>query len=221
MFSDRKEAGKKLADLLSIYSDSDALVAGIAKGGVEVAYEAAKNLNCDFCILISRKLPLPENPEAGFGAVAEDGSKYLHPQVSVWMSEIVRQEVLQDQLEEIQRRIRLLRGGEHFPDITNRRVIIIDDGIAMGSTMMASIKMCRRCDAGEVIAAVPVAGIESAHLIGSYADRLFVVEKPLYFRAVAEFYEKWYDVGDEQVIGLLKRYKKQRQGWAQHGKAAG
>lgn len=211
MFSDRKDAGKKLAEFLGKYSDSDALVAGIAKGGVEVAYETAKKLNCDFSILIARKLPLPENPEAGFGAVAEDGSMYFHPQASGWMSEIVRQEILQDQLEEIQRRISILRNGEPFPDITNRSVIIVDDGIAMGSTMTASIKMCRRCDAGEIIAAAPVAGPETAAFLKGYADEVIVVEKPRYFRAVAEAYENWYDVGDEEVIELLKEYKRQMQ----------
>jgi predicted phosphoribosyltransferase len=110
---------------------------------VEVAYEVAKSLRADLSILVSRKLPYPHNPEAGFGAVAEDGSVFVFEESKKWLSTEAIQRSMEEQKEEIKRRIIVLRGGSQLPEINGRLVILVDDGIAMGSTMRAGIMLCR------------------------------------------------------------------------------
>jgi len=111
MFDDRKDAGRKLAAALADYKDKDVLVLAIPKGGIEVGYEVAKELSSDFSVLISRKLPYPDNPEAGFGAIAEDGSTYMLEQAALWVAEEAIDEIIKEQKREIERRMAVLRRG--------------------------------------------------------------------------------------------------------------
>lgn len=210
MFKDRKEAGEKLAKALEEYKDRDVLVLAIPRGGVEVAYEVAKRINAELSILISRKLPFPDNPEAGFGAIAEDGSIFMIDGAELWISENEIDKIIKEQQQEIKRRIKILRNGEDLPKIEGRDVILIDDGIAMGSTMMASIMLCKNRDAKEIIVATPVAGREVVDKIETLVDIMIILQMPVYFRAVAQVYENWYDVSDEEVINILSKWKNSR-----------
>ena len=205
MFTDRKDAGIQLGEALEEYSGEDVLTLGIPRGGVEVAHHVARILDSDFSILVTRKLPLPNNPEAGFGAIAEDGSMYIIPEAKSWVSRENRERIKRIQKEEIRRRIEALRGGRDLPDISGRTVILVDDGIAMGSTMSASIEMCKNTGAEKVIAAAPVGSPRSVDKISSRADRVLVLERPRSFRAVANYYENWYDVPDEEVIEIMEK----------------
>ncbi|MCJ7675191.1 MAG: hypothetical protein MUO33_08560 [Sedimentisphaerales bacterium] len=148
MFADRKDAGQKLARALENYREQKPLVLAIPKGGVEVGYEVAKHLGCEFSILIARKLPFPDNPEAGFGAVAEDGSTFINNYAARGLSQHTIDRILKQQRREIKRRIAALRKGRPLPQIADRTVILIDDGIAMGSTMRAGISLCKNKKAG-------------------------------------------------------------------------
>ncbi|MFO7917778.1 MAG: phosphoribosyltransferase [Anaerolineae bacterium] len=207
MFEDRKDAGRQLAKALEEFKDRDVLVLGIPRGGVEVAYEVADYLNADLSLLITRKLPYPHQPEAGFGAVAEDGSRVILEEASRWITEEMIDRIIENQREEIERRKDVLRGGEPLPPIENRTIILVDDGIAMGSTMRASIKLCKHRKAGKIIVAVPVADRDIAEEIGRLVDEIVVLEKPPLFRAVAQVYEDWYDVPDEEVISIMKKWQ--------------
>ena len=205
MFFDRNEAGIKLAIALEKYKDQNALVLAIPRGGVPVGYEVAKFLNADFSIIVSRKLPFPDNPEAGFGAVAEDGSIVILEGTKNWLEQSEIDEIIEKQKQVVYERMTALRKNKLLPDITNRTVILVDDGIAMGSTMTAAIMMCRNEKAGKVVVAVPVTGARVKQEMADLADEFIVLETPPNFRAVAQVYENWHDVSDQEVINILNK----------------
>jgi len=207
LFEDRKDAGKKLAKELARYKGKSVLVLGIPRGGVEVAYEVAKYLDAELSILISRKLPLPFNPEAGFGAIAEDGSTLIQKDTHSWLSREEVEEIIREQKLEVDRRIKALRKAKPLPRIKGRIVILVDDGLAMGSTMKVSINLCKNKEAGKIIVAVPVSGESTAREIGDMVDEIVVLEMPPFFQAVAQAYTNWRDVQDSEVIEILQRWK--------------
>ena len=209
MFEDRKDAGKKLAKALTQYCNKDVLVLGIPRGGVEVGYWVAIYLKSDFSMIVSRKLPLPYNPEAGFGAIAEDGSIYFYRDIFYRPNEEITKKIIKEQKEEIKRRIKVLRGGSDLPPIEGRTVILVDDGIAMGSTMQAAIMLCRNKGAKKIVVAAPVGGPSSVREIKKAADEVIVLEQPPDFQAVAQVYRNWYDVPDEEVVRIFQSYQKQ------------
>jgi len=204
MFKKRKDAGEKLAKALEKYKAENPLIFAIPHGGMGVGLQVAKNLNADFSLIIARKLPFPDNPEAGFGAIAENGSTFIFENAYYWLSWENIEKIKQQQIADIERRVKALRGEHSLPDIKGRTVILIDDGIAMGSTMRAAIELCKKREARKNVVAVPVTGSEVAGEIEKKVDELVVLEIPRNFRAVAEAYEKWYDVSDGEVLDLLR-----------------
>jgi putative phosphoribosyl transferase len=204
MFKNRKDAGEKLAKALEKYRTEKPVVLAIPRGGVEVGLQVSKKLGADFSLIIARKLPFPDNPEAGFGAIAENGSTFIFQNAGYWLAGETIEQIKQEQIAEIERRVNALRGGKPLPDIAGRTVILVDDGIAMGSTMRAAIKLCRKKEAGKVVVAVPVGGREVSDSLATEADEMIVLEIPTYFSAVAQAYENWYDVSDEEVLDLLR-----------------
>ena len=207
MFEDRKDAGQQLAEALQAYKDQDALVLAIPKGGVEVGYQVAKSLHAEFSIIITRKLPYPTNPEAGFGAIAEDGSTFMFDYAPSELSTDIIAEIIERQKQEIARRITILRQERPLPPMQDRTVILVDDGIAMGSTMRASIALCKNQKAGKIVVAVPVAGSRVIEELRELVDSIVVVESPPFFRAVAQVYINWYDVPDQEAVEILKQWQ--------------
>lgn len=205
VFTDRKDAGLKLARQLEKYRVQDVLVLAIPKGGVEVGCMVAEHLHAQFSLLVTRKLPFPDNPEAGFGAIAEDGSVFLIEDAAMWVPQAHIEKIVGEQSGEIRRRVQVLRGGRPLPEIRDRTVILVDDGLAMGSTMRASIMLCRKRDAGKIVVAVPVAGREVAGEISRMVDEIVVLETPAHFMAVAQVYMNWYDVSDDEVLEILEK----------------
>jgi putative phosphoribosyl transferase len=210
MFKDREDAGKRLAESLENYRDQGVLVLAIPRGGVEVGFQVARHLHADFSILISRKLPYPDNPEAGFGALAEDGSAIILKEASLWVPDEKIQKIILEQSQELKRRVKVLRKGKPLPEISGRTVILVDDGLAMGSTMRAAIELCRKRNAKKIVVAVPVAGGRVAHEIDKLVDETIILEVPEFFQAVAQVYLNWYDVPDEEVIEILRKWEKNR-----------
>ena len=209
MFIDRTDAGAQLGKTLIKYKGPDTIILAIPRGGVEVGYEVAKVLDAPLSLIIARKLPLPHNAEAGFGAVAEDGSIWLVPRFSSMLSPDTVEEIIAGQVAEIKRRIDTLRAGRELPAIKSKTVILVDDGIAMGSTMRASVQYCRNHEAGRVVVAAPVAGEDTAWDMEMIADDVVILETPPNFRAVAQVYENWYDVPDEEVLEIMGRADKE------------
>jgi putative phosphoribosyl transferase len=205
MFKDRKDAGQKLANELYIYKEENPLVFAIPRGGVELAYEVSKILDTYFSLLICRKLPFPSNTESGFGAMAEDGSLYINEISADSVSRKEIEQIIKEQRLEIKRRIHTLREGKPLPSIKGRTVILVDDGIAMGSTMHVAVELCKKKGAKKIIVAVPVAGRRTIENFSKIVDEVIVLESPVPFYAVAQVYENWYDVSDEEVLGFLKK----------------
>jgi predicted phosphoribosyltransferase len=207
VFEDRKDAGQQLARALEPYKGEGVLVLAIPKGGAEVGYEVADYLEADLSFLIARKLPYPNSPEAGFGAVAEDGSLYVSRRADHFLPDNLIQVIIDQQREEIERRIEALREGRPLPSLKERRVILVDDGIAMGSTMRAAIALCKNQHAGKIVVAAPVAGESVARDLEAMVDEVVILEQPPFFRAVAQVYEEWYDVSDEEAIATMERWR--------------
>ncbi len=207
MFRDRKDAGERLGRALGEHRNKGVIVLAIPRGGIQIGYEVAQYLEADFAIIITRKLPFPDEPEAGFGAIAEDGSTYISPHLSQWVSETVIQRIRKEQQAEIQRRISVFRKGQPLPEIRGRTVILVDDGIAAGSTMRASIALCKNQGAATIVVAVPVTGKRTAKDIGKIVDDIVVLETPPSFHAVAQVYENWYDVQDDEVLAIMEKYQ--------------
>jgi putative phosphoribosyl transferase len=207
VFRDRKDAGRRLGKALGKYTNEDVLVLAIPRGGVRIGFEVAEFLDCDFSIIVVRKLPYPSEPEAGFGAVAEDGGIFLVEHAMSWLPRETIEAIVAEQRAEITRRISVLRKGKPIPPIEGRTVILVDDGIAVGSTMRASIDMCKRRKAGRVVVAVPVSGADTAADIARLVDDMVVLEAPPFFRAVAQVYEHWHDVSDEEVLDIMEEWE--------------
>jgi predicted phosphoribosyltransferase len=205
MFLDRTEAGVQLAERLSRFKNQKVLILAIPRGGVEVGFVVAQKLNADFSILVSRKLPFPDNPESGFGAIAEDGSLFIFRESSYWLNKDRIQQIVEEQKTVIRDRIAVLRKNRNLPEIKDRIVILIDDGLAMGSTMMAAIQLCKNRNPKKIIVAVPVSGKSTADMIMEEVDELVVLEMPDKFRAVAEVYRNWYDLTDKDVLKILDK----------------
>lgn len=201
MFFDRRDAGLKLGRALKAYKSKKVLVLAIPRGGIEVGYLVAKALKADFNILIVRKLPLPYNPEAGFGAMAEDGTVYMQPDARSWLSDADIKRVKKEQKLKIKERQKLRI--KQLPSLKGKTVVLIDDGLAMGSTMIAAIKMCKKLSAKKVIVAVPVAGKNALQAVSDYADEIIVLETPEDFYAVAQVYYEWHDCTDKEVLNIM------------------
>jgi putative phosphoribosyl transferase len=210
MFEDRKDAGRNLALRLESYRGKGALVLAIPRGGVEIGIEVALHLDAGLSLLVARKLPYPGEPETGFGAIAEDGSTYLIPEMARLLTPHTIDEIIARQKQEILRRVRVLRGGRPPAEMAGRTVILVDDGLAMGSTMQAALRMCRNKQAGRIVLAVPVADRATAERIATAADEAVVLETPRWFRAVAQVYRHWHDVPDSEVLGLLEELERSR-----------
>ena len=210
MFKDRTDAGIKLAHALEKYKGQNVLVLAIPRGGVEVGYQVAKYLHAEFSILVSRKLPYPENPEAGIGALTEDGSMFIFEEGRALLTEEITNKIISEQKQEMKRRIGTLREGKSLPEIKDRIIILVDDGIARGSTMLVSMMFCKNQKAKKIVVATPVSGRKLMKEIVELADEIIILEKPLLFYAVAQAYRHWYDVPDEEVLEIMKKWKKEK-----------
>jgi len=203
VFRDRVDAGHELAKLLAPkYKAQHPLILGVPRGGVEVAYYVAQHLQADLDIIISKKLPYPGNKEYGFGAVTEDGSVYIADDNSHELLPTMLDKIIQTQLQEIKDRSRKYRRGKPFPDMENRTVILVDDGIATGVTLVPLVGLCKRKKAKKVVIAAPVSGKQFDENLRK-ADAIEVYVKPEPFYAVGQVYEKFGDFPDEELLKLL------------------
>lgn len=208
-FSDRREAGRILADTLRDYAHgSDVLVLALPRGGVPVGYEVAKALGADFDVLVVRKLGLPYHRELAMGAIVSGGAIDLNQDV-IARSGVTEREieaVMAKESVELQRRERLYRGARPMAPIKGRTVIVVDDGIATGATMRAALKALRSHHPARIVAAVPVAPADSARRMHNVADAFVSVLSPDDFYAVGQFYLSFDQTSDDEVRALLAQF---------------
>lgn len=155
-------------------------------------------------MVVSKKLSYPQYKEIAFGAIAEDLSVFLTEQGKALPSEIVMSAIDQ-QIDEIHRRVKLYRDDIPLPDMHNKTVIIVDDGIATGSTIVPVISLCKKKNARKIVVAAPVSGKNMAKEIHDLADEVFIAFKPAIFRGVGEFYEDFKQVSDHEVFNILNK----------------
>ena len=206
IFADRSDAGFHLGKLLEKkYKGKNALVLAIPRGGVLVACEVAKIIDAELSVVITKKLPHPSQEELAIGAAAEDGSVYLTSYAREFSDEIIRR-VVADQSKEIQSRIQRFRNGKPLPEMSGRIVIIVDDGIATGSTIVPAIKLCKARKAASVIVAAPVSGFRYVSEINSLADDVVIVEQPDDYYAVGQVYDDFHHLSDDEVTTCLAEF---------------
>jgi len=210
-FKNRVQAGRQLAKRLARYAhpagahEPGAIVLALPRGGVPVAFAVATALGLELDLLLVRKLGLPYQPEFAIGAVGSGGVQVLQPGVPGLMG-VTQEEIdaiTARELAEIERRARLYRGGRPEPQLAQRPVIIVDDGIATGSTMEAAVQIARQRQAARVIVAVPVAPPDTLDRLEPDVDELVCLLSPLRFRAVSQWYDVFDQTSDEEVQDLL------------------
>jgi len=213
VFENRQDAGRHLAEKLSEYKNQSVVVLAIPNGGVPVAVEVAGALKGDLDLIICRKIPLPLAPEGGFGACADDGTVILNEEI-VKRFNLSRQQIEHEASKvraEIKQRTLLHKGDRPLTRISGKTVILIDDGLASGITMMAAVESVRRRHPREIVVAVPCASALAFKQLQRVADKVVTVSTGYMPRfAVADFYRHWYDLGDDEVVRLLGQWRSRR-----------
>ena len=205
-FTDRREAGERLADALDHLRAEPLVILGIPRGGVEVAATVADRLGSPLDVVIPRKVGAPGNPELGLGAVAE-GVEVLDERLiqTLGVSERYLREEIASAEEEIRRRSARYRGDRPPVELTGKVVVVVDDGIATGGTAVAALRWARARGAKRVVLAVPVAPADAVARMRSEADEIVVLSTPEPFYAVGQWYAEFGQVPDDRVVDLLSR----------------
>jgi len=213
IFESRYDAGKQLATKLGEYRNQPVIVLAIPNGGVPVALQVALALNADLDLIISRKIPIPLRPEGGFGAVADDGTTILNQEVlkTINLNEKQVNYQVSKVRNDIQQRSLLYRGSRPISIVSDKTVIVIDDGLASGYTMMAAVESVRRRQPKRVIAAVPAASATAVRQVEKIADRVVTIVTAFVPRFyVSDFYRYWNVLSDEEGLECFKEWQKRR-----------
>ena len=208
LFRDRTDAGRQLAAKLAAYADrSDVLVLALPRGGVPVAFEVARELHAPLDVFLVRKLGVPGHEELAMGAIASGGVRVLNEDVvrMLRISDDVIDAVGAEERQELERRERTYRGNRPAPDVRGRTVILVDDGLATGSTMRAAIAALRQQRPARIVVAVPVGAPETCAEFQDEADEAICARTPEPFYAVGLWYGDFSQTTDEEVHDLLER----------------
>ena len=207
LFANRAEAGQKLAAQLLDLRDKDPIVLAVPRGGVAVADEVARVLGAALDVFISHKLAAPGNDELAIGAVASDGTLVLDAALMREMN--ITQRYLQSEMDrqrgEILRRLSLYRDQRPLPQLKGKTVIVVDDGVATGSTTMVTLRALRKQSPGKLILAVPVGPPDVIERLKGEADRVVCLAMPEQFWAVGQFFAEWSQVSDQDVVETINR----------------
>jgi predicted phosphoribosyltransferase len=210
-YLDRSDAGRTLAESLKQYKGRDVLVLGIPRGGVPVAAEVARALEADLDVIVARKLGAPGQPELAIGAVTSNGGRFLNDELieGIGVSHEYLEKVTAAEMAEAQRREEKFRGGRPPAAIQDRIVIVVDDGLATGATMRASVRSARKHQPARLVVAVPVGSQEACAALRQEADEVVCVYQPEAFWAVGLHYDNFEPTLDAEVAEILQRYQKQ------------
>jgi predicted phosphoribosyltransferase len=205
-FRDRRQAGLLLAERLAHYKDrDDAIVLALPRGGVPVAYEVARELHLPLDVFVVRKLGVPWHPELAMGAIASGDVEVLNEDViaSYNIAPHVIRAVAEQESHELRRRLEQYRGQRPLPRVKGQTVILVDDGLATGSTMRAAVSAVRKQEPAAVVVAVPVAAISTCREFRPDVDEIVCLRTPVDFMAVGLWYENFSQTSDEEVRQLL------------------
>ena len=208
-YPSRESAGEVLADLLDMLDIANPYLIAIPRGGIQVAEAIADKLRVPINPIIVKKLPIPENPEAGFGAITADGTKVLDEETVNYLrlSEDQINRISEKVVQEIKHRLEAY--GSITPDhVKGADAIVVDDGAATGYSTIAALKSIKNMQPKSLIAALPVSSGEAYSKISKIADTTICPKvESTYFFAVGNYYDEWYDLSEEQIKGILKAYR--------------
>lgn len=206
-FHDRAHAGRELAKCLADFREKSPIVLGLARGGVPVAYEVAQVLHAPLDAWVVRKLGAPMQPELGMGAVAEGGEVFVDAEIvhEVGASEAQVQQVIARETAEVEERCRRFRRGRAAPDLADKTVLLVDDGIATGATARAALRAIRRQKPRRVVLCVPVGSTDRLEALASEADEVLCISPQPNIYAVGLWYDDFRPVEDEDVVALLDK----------------
>jgi putative phosphoribosyl transferase len=211
-FLDRSDAGRRLANRMLHLRGEDVVVLALPRGGVPVAAEVARALGAPLDVIVVRKLGVPVQPELGLGAIGEGGVRIINPEV-VAITHVTDAEIAaveRRERAELDRRARRFRGDRPRTPLAGRTAIIIDDGIATGSTARAACQVARAQGAARVVLAVPVAPPSACRALAADADEVICLETPGHFLAIGEWYQDFSQTSDREVVSLLQRAAAER-----------
>ena len=208
MFTDRADAGQRLAQQLQHYRDrDDVVILALPRGGVPVAFEVARALRAPLDVLVVRKLGVPGREELAMGAIASGGTRVLNDDVvrHLRVPPEALERVAAHEARELERRERAYRGGHPPLDVQGKTTLLIDDGLATGATMRAAVRVVRQSNAARVVLAVPVASAETCREFRNEVDEVVCADTPADFYAVGQAYRDFSQTSDEEVRTLLNR----------------
>jgi putative phosphoribosyl transferase len=207
LLKDRTEAGKKLARSLLSLKGKDVIVLGIPRGGVVVADEVASALDAPLDIVVTKKIEAPGEPEYALGAVTQDGEVMMDVQAaeSLGASSSYLESQVRLKREEVKERMRRLRGEEPYPNLEGKIVVIVDDGIATGSSVAAAVMSVKKRKPKEIVVAVPVAPADAVQSLSEDGTKVVCLATPGHFLAIGEFYDDFEQVEDTEVKRILDR----------------
>jgi len=206
-FLDRRDAGRQLAARLAGYADDPGvLVLGLPRGGLPVAFEVARVLQAPLDVFVVRKLGAPGHRELAMGAIASGGLRVLNSDVieALGITPAEVESVAARELREVERQQKAFRGDKPLPDLLGRTIVVVDDGLATGSTMRAAVGALRQSNPASIIVAAPVAAAETVCRLRQEADRVVCLSAPYDFHAVSMWYEDFSQTSDEEVRNLLE-----------------
>ena len=209
-FSNRREAGRELARLLpSARPSDDVVVLALPRGGVPVAFEIARALGVPLDVFLVRKLGTPGHPELAMGAIASGGIRVLNDEVvqALDIPPHLIDAVTEREQSELERRASAYQQGRPFPSLRNRTVVLVDDGLATGSTMKAAVQAVKQHEPARVVVAVPVGAPEICRALRAIADEVICARTPAHFSAVGEWYRDFAQTTDDEVTALLSAHR--------------
>ena len=212
LFRDRRDAGQRLAQLLTEYADRpDVLVLGLPRGGVPVAFEIAQAINAPLDVYLVRKLGVPGHEELAMGAIATGGVRVLNEDVvrTLGIAESVIDRVAAEEAQELARREQAYRDGRPSPDVRGRTAILVDDGLATGSTMRAAVAALRQQAPRRIVVAVPVAAPPTCEELRHIVDEIVCAATPDPFYGVGLWYRDFSQTTDQEVRDLLRQARRQ------------
>jgi len=212
MFRDRAHAGRLLAAKLEPYRAERPIVLGLTRGGVPVAFEVARHLEVDLDVIVVRKIGAPGSPEYAVGAIAEGGAVYVNREALRDVGIVDEQvaDLAEHEAVELARRVRVYRGDREMPDLAGRTVLVVDDGVATGATARAAGRSVRQRGAARLVLAAPVIAAASEAELRSDFDEIIAVDLPEAFYSVSQWYERFTQVSDEEVLEYLRRARGER-----------
>lgn len=210
MFKDRADAGERLSEEIKKLNPKDPVVLCIPRGGVVVGHRIAQELGAPLDLIIPRKIGSPLNPEVAIGAVAQDGSTYFSEGHIAFLGIEKDQlkKMIEEEIKEIERRMSHYRGSINYPDFQGKTIVLVDDGVATGYTMLAAAEFSKKTlRPGTLIIAVPVAPQDTLEQLREMSDDVVCLSAPEDFCAVGQFYGTFEQTQDDEVLSILKQYQ--------------